>query len=119
MPALTNVRIRALKPRPKVYRVADMHGLCLEIRPTGARSWRFRYRFAGKANMLDLGDYPAMSLQDARRERDKQRDLLARGSDPADVRRQAKALALVAAEDNFEAVAREWIATKKVGRVNA
>lgn len=113
MPALTDTRIRALKPRPKIYRVADMAGLCLEIRPTGSRSWRFRYRFAGKANMLDLGDYPAMSLQDARRERDRQRDLLARGLDPADARRQAKALALVAAEDSFEAVAREWIGTQK------
>jgi len=113
MPALTDTKIRALKPRPKLYRVADMCGLCLEVRPTGARSWRFRYRFAGKANMLDLGDYPAMTLQEARRERDRQRDMLARGIDPADARRQAKALALIAAEDSFEAVAREWIATQK------
>ncbi|SEO64293.1 Phage integrase family protein [Luteibacter sp. UNC138MFCol5.1] len=109
MAALTDTKIRSLKPRPKLYRVADMEGLCLEVRPTGARAWRYRYRFLGKANMLHLGDYPAMSLQEARRERDRQRDLLARGVDPADVRRQAKVLAQVAADDSFEGVAREWM----------
>jgi hypothetical protein len=31
--------------------------------------------------MLDLGEYPAMSLQEARRERDRQRDLLDAGTD--------------------------------------
>lgn len=101
-----------MKPRPTIYRVADMGGLCIEIRPTGTRAWRFRYRFAGKANMLHLGDYPSMSLQDARRERDRQRDVLARGGDPADLRRQARALAQVAADDSFEAGAREWMRTQ-------
>jgi integrase len=89
-----------------------MDGLCLEIRPTGARPWRYRYRFAGKANMLHLGDYPTMSLQDARRERDRQRDLLARGVDPSDARRQSRLLAQVAADDSFEGVAREWMKTQ-------
>jgi len=89
-----------------------MAGLCSGSRPTGARAWRFRYRFAGKANMLHLGDYPAMSLQDARRERDRQKDLLAKGLDPADARRQARVLAQVAADDSFEGVAREWMRTQ-------
>jgi len=112
MAALTDTKIRSLKARPKIYRVADMDGLCLEIRPTGVRPWRYRYRLAGKANMLHLGDYPTMSLQDARRERDRQRDLLARGVDPSDARRQSRLLAQVAADDSFKGVAREWMKTQ-------
>lgn len=89
-----------------------MLGLCIEVRPTGFKAWRFRYRFGEKGRMIDLGTYPQISLQDARKERDKQRDIVAKGSDPADVRRQDKAFALVSADDSFEAVAREWMRTK-------
>jgi integrase len=105
---LTDAKLRTLKPRPTVYRVADMEGLCIEVRPTGARCWRFRYRFAGKPNMLDLGDYPAVSLQDARKERDKQRELLRAGIDPSEARKQAQ-LRAQEDDDRFEAVAREWL----------
>ena len=80
---LIDTKLRTLKPQPKVYRVADMAGLCVEIRSTGPKKWRFRYRFAGKADMLDLGDYPDISLQDARQERDRQKQLLKGGTDPA------------------------------------
>lgn len=109
---LTDAKLRALKPRPAVYRVADMEGLCIEVRPTGARCWRFRYRRpgSGKPNMLDLGDYPAVSLQDARRERDRQRDMLRAGVDPGEARKQAGLRAQAEEDDRFEAVAREWLA---------
>lgn len=112
MTLLTDTRIRTLKPRASVYRISDMGGLCIEVRPTGARCWRFRYRFAGKANMLSLGEYPAMSLQDARRERDRQKALLAAGQDPSVVRQTERLKATLAADDSFEAVAREWIAQR-------
>lgn len=106
---LTDTLVRALKPRHKVYRKADAGGLCIEVRPTGAKKWRFRYRFAGRPNMLDLGDYPGVSLQDARRERDRQKQLLARGEDPSQARRKALLLVNVAKDDTFEAIANEWL----------
>lgn len=109
---LSDTKLRALKPRPTVYRVADMEGLCIEVRPTGARCWRFRYRRpgSGKPNMLDLGDYPAVSLQEARKERDKQRELVRSGIDPGEERKQAQLRAQAGDDDRFEAVAREWLA---------
>lgn len=106
---LNDTRLRALKPRPKVYRVADMDGLCIEVRPTGARCWRFRYRFAGRANMIDVGDYPAVGLQEARRERDKLRAMVRQGVDPSAARRSELAR-MQDDGDGFEAVAREWLA---------
>ncbi|MGH8233374.1 MAG: Arm DNA-binding domain-containing protein [Rhodanobacteraceae bacterium] len=37
---LTDTKLRALKPRQSVYRIADGGGLCIEVRPTGAKLWR-------------------------------------------------------------------------------
>lgn len=109
VPLLTDSKLRTLKPRPAVYRVADMGGLCIEVRPTGARLWRYRYRVDGKASMIGLGEYPAMSLQDARRERDRQRDLLDAGTDPGAARKLARQRAKADDTGHFEPVAREWL----------
>lgn len=110
MALLTDARLRSLKPRPKVYRVADAGGLCIEVRPTGTKIWRYRYRSGAKANMIGLGEYPAMSLQEARRERDRQRDLLTAGADPSTNRKLAKAREAAEKDNRFEAVAKEWLA---------
>src|SRR3546814_10645491 len=65
---LSDTRIRGLKPRDKIYRLADAHGLCLEVTPSGSRLWRYRYRWAGRATMLSLGPYPIVGLAEARSE---------------------------------------------------
>ena len=67
---LTALKLSTLKPRETIYRVADAAGLCIEVRPDGGRSWRYRYRFAGKPRMLSLGIYPDVSLAEARKRRD-------------------------------------------------
>ena len=56
--------------------MADSNGLCVEVRPTGAKVWRYPYRFAGKASMVTIGEYPAMSLQKARSERERLKERL-------------------------------------------
>jgi len=106
---LTDTAIRGLKPKAKVYRIADTNGLTLEVRPTGAKFWRYRYRFAGKANMLALGQYPSMSLQQARKERDRLRGLLQAGSNPSQVAKAERAAAVVYAGTTFRAVAHELL----------
>lgn len=106
---LTDAKLRALKPRAKLYRIADTAGLCIEVRPTVGRYWRLRYRFAGKQKMLSLGVYPETSLSEARRKRVKARALLARGIDPSAKRRQDRLTAHVIADRTFQAVALEWL----------
>ncbi len=106
---LTDTKLRALKPMAKLYRVADSHGLAIEVRPSGAKQWRYRYRFAGKANMAALGQYPSLSLQQARSERDRLRDLLASGADPSLVARAQKAALVDRAANTFGFVANELL----------
>lgn len=106
---LTDTKVRSLKPREAPFRLADTNGLCIEVRPTGAKIWRYRYRFAGKANMLTVGEYPAVSLAEARAGRDKARALLKGGSDPAQVARIQRAAQAEQAGNTFEVVAAELI----------
>lgn len=55
---LTDTAARQAKPRPNPYRLADGHGLYLEVVPSGSRYWRLKYRFAGKEKRLAIGVYP-------------------------------------------------------------
>lgn len=104
VPAVTKA-----KPRGKPYKLADGMGLALLVEPTGAKLWRFRFRYGGKETMLSLGRFPEVSLADARIARDKARAQLREGVNPSTSRRQARIEREVASGNTFAAVAAEWI----------
>ena len=108
---LKQKQIDAAKPAEKPYTLADGGGLVLSVRPTGARWWRFRYRFAGRAKMLSMGTYPDTTLAAAREKRDAARKLLAADPpiDPS-VDRQARKAAWA---DSFQAVSDSWFDDKQ------
>jgi hypothetical protein len=105
---LSTAKIQNSPPQKKTVRLFDGRGLYLEIAPTGSRWWRFKYRFAGKEKRISLGVYPDVGLKNARDRRDEMRRLVADGIDPSAARKQEKLMALDAALNTFEAVAREW-----------
>lgn len=116
---LTDTQLRALKPKEKTYRIADSAGLAIEVRPNGSRYWRFRYRYNGKAQMQSFGPYPEVSLAEARESRQNARKTLTRGEDPGTVRKARRAAHRKAAENTFEAVAREWMQRQDVAPATA
>lgn len=64
---LNDKRIKALKPKAKRYLIADGGGLLLEVMTSGSMVWPYRYSLNRKQQpMATIGDYPAISLQDAR-----------------------------------------------------
>lgn len=73
---LNDMQIRRAKPEAIAYTLGDGQGLSLLIEPNGSKSWRFRYRFAGKPKMISLGVYPTITLADARFRRDDARNWL-------------------------------------------
>lgn len=93
------------RPRDQLYRVADVNGLCIEVTPAGSRLWRYRYRFNGKASMATLGEYPAVSLVDARRLRDEARATLATGTSPVAASRARRVAQAERAENPLGALA--------------
>ena len=109
---LTDTKLRSLKPRDSAYRIADTNGLCIEVRSTGAKVWRYRYRYAGKASIVTMAEYPAMALSEARTERDKLRALVKGGANPAQVARIDRAAIVERSETTFSAIASELLAKR-------
>ena len=107
---LTYIAIDKAKPAEKPYKLSDGGGLHLLIQPAGSKLWRFRYRFAGKENMLTFGRWPEVSLAEARQKRDDARKLVANGTDPSKHRKTEKLVAATAARNTFRTVAEDYIA---------
>jgi len=104
---LTDTKLRSLRPQNKVFRLADANGLCIEVRTTGAKIWRYRYRFGDKANMLTIGEYPLVSLAEARAEHDRARTLVKKGVDPSLVAKVERAAKQEEAGNTFGSLAEE------------
>lgn len=89
--ALTDTKLRVLKPAEKAYQVADGGGLFVEVMPGGKVVWRMRYRLAGRQEKVTIGEYPAISLAEARRQREEFKAMIARGESPMKAKAQVKA----------------------------
>ena len=98
---LTDAKIRTL-PLPKRGRkkYADGGGLSLLVSPSGGKVWYLRKRVDGKEQMINLGQYPAVGLADARRAASETSARLANGL-PA--KKQVSPVV------TFGAVATEWM----------
>jgi len=111
---LTALAIKQKKPdRTRSLKLYDEKGLFLLVQPSGARYWRFKYRYGGKEKLLALGVYDEVSLLEARERRDEARKLLRDGFDPSAERREQRRIAEEKGENTFEALGREWHAAKK------
>jgi integrase len=109
---LTDTKLRTLKPRTSAYRLADTNGLCIEVRPSGAKVWRYRYRYAGKPSIVTMGEYPVMGLAEARAERDRLRALVKGGGSPANAARVERAVRAERTETTFGAIATEFLSKR-------
>lgn len=107
--ALTDIKVRTVKPLDKPFKLTDGEGMHLLVNPNGAKYWRLQYRFGGKQKMLALGVYPTVTLADARKRREMAKKLVSDGIDPAEKKKEDKIEQSGAM--TFEAVAREWHAS--------
>lgn len=110
---LNDLKIKQLKAKEKVYRVADHSGLCIEVRSTGKKYWRFRYRFLNKPQMLTIGQYPEISLSYARSKTIELREQLAKNIDPISIQKQEKLDAIQSQAEVFRVLAQEFCNHKK------
>jgi len=106
---LTDTTIRNAKPTDKPQKLFDGGGLFLFIPPSGAKSWRLKYRFQGREKLLTLGTYPQFSLKEARERSADAKKQLTGGIDPA-AEKKAKAQSV---QTSFTAVALEWLENQK------
>lgn len=113
--ALTNAAIRATKPAKKPFKMYDREGLFLVVNPGGSKLWRWRYWANGKEKLMALGEYPIVSLAEARERHFAARKKVAAGIDPimerkaeAESRKRDAEARQREAENSFEKIARKW-----------
>ncbi len=105
---LSDLQIRKVKPKDKPFRLSDGLGLHLMIKPNGSKLWQFRFRYMGKEKLLSLGQYPIVSLADARKKRNDAKRMLADGTDPSVQKKLDRINAHVKARMTFKEVADEY-----------
>ena len=82
--AITDAWLRATQG--KIYKgkpeVTHRDGLGVRVSPKGKITWIYRVVYLSKPVKMKLGEYPAMKMRDALRERDKKAELVILGIDP-------------------------------------
>lgn len=104
---LTDAQIRQAKAADKPLKLFDGGGLFLLV-TGGGKGWRFKYRFADKEKLISFGNYPGISLAEARKERERARGLLAKGIDPSLARKAERQEEAARQSNTFRSLATEW-----------
>lgn len=111
---LTDAKVKNARPKESPYTLPDGHGLYLEVRPSGAKFWRYRYWITPtKDGRFTIGEYPLVSLSEARKHREWAKEQVKKGLNPTEVKKLEKLKQANEAANTFELVAKEWIERKK------
>lgn len=109
---LTVLKITKAKPRAAPFKLRDGKGLYLEVRPTGKKVWRYRYRIGVDEQTFTIGDYgdapDEFTLEAARTVRDEARRLVKQGTHPRQQRAAARAATVAEGDNTFRSAAEDW-----------
>jgi len=102
---LSDTQVSKTKAKVKAYKLSDGHGLFLFVTPAGGKFWRWQFRFEGKPQVLSIGEYPLMSLKDARTVHQQWQRVLRSGVNPAVEKKEEKKAEAVLTKVNQERTA--------------
>jgi len=104
MGKLTELKIKQAKPKNKKYKLYDGDYLNLEVYPSGNKQWIYKYK---NIKEFKLGNYPALSLKEARLKRDElKKEILLNGLEKVLIKRQESK---TKEKRKFESVVNEWL----------
>jgi integrase len=106
--ALTNTAVLKAKPDSKPKKMSDGGGLYLLVKPSGYKAWKYDFRLNGTRGTYSIGNYPDISLKDARASHQLAREHVAKGINPKAIKVNQ---AIVNGLDNkrFSYYATQWI----------
>jgi integrase len=118
MAKLTDKRIQNAKPREKRYLIPDNgNGFYAAIQPSGHKSFvTFTRLKGGKQVKVTHGDYPTLSLADARVLHAETVKQAKAGADPRDPKKDAERHRREAAANTFRVVAEDYLTTDKMAK---
>lgn len=102
---------------PGTHAVGGVTGLCLQVTPSGARTWLLRITVNERRREFGLGAFPTVNLPAARHAARSLREKIGNGADPALQRRTARAArkAPIAKTVTFKACAEAFLAAELAG----
>lgn len=108
---LTELGIRnaRIEPGSKMRKLSDGRGLQLWLVPSGSRLWKLQYYFESKQRTISLGDYPTITLGEARERREAARKLLSQGVDPSSDRKKQKLAVVQESANLFANFSTDWL----------
>ncbi len=107
----TDAHFRNLKAGDRDVRLSDGGGLHLFVTVKGHRSWRLKYRSAGREERLIIGVYPEVSLKEARARQDAVKADIRAGRDPKGTAAEPPPASV--GGPTFETVAGEWFGRQR------
>ncbi|MDP9939373.1 integrase domain-containing protein [Ectopseudomonas alcaliphila] len=112
---LSDLKVKAAKPKEKDYTLTDGNGLQMRVRINGSRLWNFNYihPITKKRLNMGLGTFPEVSLAQARKLTIEARELVAQGIDPKERRDADRQAKKAATEHTLQNVATSWYELKK------
>ena len=66
--ALSDMKLKNLKPQEKAYKVPDRDGMYVVVSPKGTVTFRYDYRLAGRRETLSLGQYDEFQASQPKRD---------------------------------------------------
>ncbi|HOI83372.1 MAG TPA: tyrosine-type recombinase/integrase, partial [Campylobacterales bacterium] len=109
---LNDTQVKNAKPREKDYLLSDGSGLYLNVKSIGSKVWTIRYTFNGKQRKTTIGNYPYVTLQQAREKNREYQTKAKQDINPVKERKEAKKEAQKQ-ELTFEMIAQEFIGKKQ------
>jgi integrase len=84
MKQFTERFLASIKPQEKKFVVREGRGFALQVLPSGSKSFMYIFELNKQKGYLQLGNYPALSLADARIAYNDAYNLVKKGIDPRD-----------------------------------
>lgn len=82
MVRFTDTYIKNLKSSDKRIELFEGDGFGIFVYPTGTKTWVYRYKIDGKKDHVTIGNYPAVSLSEAKRQFMDLREIKKAGNNP-------------------------------------
>ena len=112
---LTDIQIKNAKPQDKDYPISDFGNLSIVIKTTGSKIWQHRFSIYPNGKRKEVirrgGEYPSMSIKDARAWRDSNKELISQGITPSKKYEKLKQVATDKA--TFNDIFGNWLHTMK------
>lgn len=112
---LSDLKVKAAKPKEKDYILTDGNGLQMRVRINDYKLWYFNYiqPVTKKRINMGLGTFPEVSLAQARKRTVEARELVSQGLDPKEKRDAERHAKKAATEHTFENISAAWFELKK------